>query len=123
MYNYGIVYRLVNSVLNFDDHLFIGGSLYNVLEEPEYIYGLKENDLRKLIRDVTAGMSYLREKDIIHRDIKPGNILLSDKSDDSCWKLTDFGAARQLQPEQQFQVSLNFRINKVHFVCLVTLWN
>ena len=75
-----------------------------MLEEPEYIYGLKENDLRKLIRDVTAGMSYLREKDIIHRDIKPGNILLSDKSDCSSWKLTDFGAARQLQPEQQFQV-------------------
>ena len=91
-----------------------GGSLYNVLEEPEYIYGLKENDLRKLIRDVTAGMSYLREKDIIHRDIKPGNILLSDKSDDSCWKLTDFGAARQLQPEQQFQVlfgEIKFKIN------------
>ena len=39
-----------------------GGSLYNVLEEPEFIYGLKENDLRKLIQDVTAGMNYLREK-------------------------------------------------------------
>lgn len=83
--------------------LCTGGSLYNVLEEPEYIYGLKETDLKKLIKDVTSGMSYLREKDIIHRDIKPGNILLSDKSDDSCWKLTDFGAARMLHPEQQFQ--------------------
>ena len=39
-----------------------GGSLYNVLEEPEFIYGLKELDLRKLIQDVTSGMSYLREK-------------------------------------------------------------
>ena len=86
------------------------------MEEPEYIYGLKENDLRKLIRDVTAGMSYLREKDIIHRDIKPGNILLSDKSDDSCWKLTDFGAARQLQPEQQFQVTLDVFLKTTHFL-------
>ena len=40
----------------------LGGSLYNVLEEPEYIYGLKETDLKKLIKDVTSGMSYLREK-------------------------------------------------------------
>lgn len=42
--------------------LCTGGSLYNVLEEPEYIYGLKETDLKKLIKDVTSGMSYLREK-------------------------------------------------------------
>lgn len=80
-----------------------GGSLYNVLEEPEFIYGLKEIALRKLIQDVTSGMSYLREKEIIHRDIKPGNILLSDKSKNSCWKLTDFGAARQLNNDSQFQ--------------------
>ena len=43
-------------------------------------------------------------KEIIHRDIKPGNILRSDKSKNSCWKLTDFGAARQLQQDAQFQV-------------------
>lgn len=39
-----------------------GGSLYNVLEEPQYIYGLREEHLLKLISDVTNGMSYLREK-------------------------------------------------------------
>ena len=44
------------------DFVSLGGSLYNVLEEPEYIYGLKETDLKKLIKDVTSGMSYLREK-------------------------------------------------------------
>ena len=42
--------------------LCTGGSLYNVLEEPEYIYGLREEHLLKLISDVTNGMSYLREK-------------------------------------------------------------
>ena len=39
-----------------------GGSLYNVLEEPQYIYGLREEHLLRLISDVTNGMSYLREK-------------------------------------------------------------
>ncbi|CAG5089731.1 Oidioi.mRNA.OKI2018_I69.PAR.g12329.t1.cds [Oikopleura dioica] len=82
--------------------LCTGGSLYNVLEEPEYIYGLREEHLLKLISDVTNGMSYLREKEIIHRDIKPGNILRSDRSASACWKLTDFGAARQLNQDAQF---------------------
>jgi len=79
-----------------------GGSLYNVLEEPQYIYGLREEHLLKLISDVTNGMSYLREKEIIHRDIKPGNILRSDCSPTARWKLTDFGAARQLNQDAQF---------------------
>ena len=50
--------------------------MYNVLEEPEYMYGLRETDLRKLIRDVTSGMSYLREKVIFPRYLS--NSLTSD---------------------------------------------
>ena len=70
--------------------------------------------LQVLLKNKTFHDTFLnnRIKDIIHRDIKPGNILLSDKSDDSVWKLTDFGAARQLQPEQQFQV-VNILKNKM----------
>ena len=62
LWNFVQVYFFIisKSVLIVDFHL--GGSLYNVLEEPEYIYGLKETDLKKLIKDVTSGMSYLREK-------------------------------------------------------------
>lgn len=52
----------ITADLNSYYYFELGGSLYNVLEEPEYIYGLKETDLKKLIKDVTSGMSYLREK-------------------------------------------------------------
>ena len=48
-------------------------------------------------------MQHLREQGIVHRDIKPGNIMRYISEDGrSIYKLTDFGAARELQEEEQF---------------------
>ena len=52
-----------------------GGSLSSLLEEPEYAYGLREQDLRSCIMHISRGVNYLRLNGIVHRDIKPGNIL------------------------------------------------
>ena len=45
----------------------------------------------KLGIDLCKALSLCREKDIIHRDIKPNNILVSDSGD---FKLGDFGVAK-----------------------------
>lgn len=45
----------------------------------------------KLGMDLCKALSLCREKDIIHRDIKPDNILVSDSGD---FKLGDFGVAK-----------------------------
>ena len=45
----------------------------------------------KLGLDLCKALSLCREKDIIHRDIKPDNILVSDSGD---FKLGDFGVAK-----------------------------
>lgn len=50
-----------------------------------------------------AGMNHLRENGVVHRDIKPGNIMrLVGEDGQSIYKLTDFGAARELEDDEKF---------------------
>ena len=49
---------------------------------------MTEAELWKLIHDVAAGLAYLHEKDVIHQDIKPDNILIDTEGN---YLITDFG--------------------------------
>ncbi|CCK67994.1 mitogen-activated protein kinase kinase MKK1 KNAG_0A03060 [Huiozyma naganishii CBS 8797] len=51
---------------------------------------ISEKVLGKIAEDVLRGLSYLHEKKVIHRDIKPQNILLNDRGE---VKLCDFGVS------------------------------
>ncbi|KAB1258942.1 Inhibitor of nuclear factor kappa-B kinase subunit epsilon [Camelus dromedarius] len=79
------------------------GSLLNVLESPENAFGLPEDEFLVVLRCVVAGMNHLRENGVVHRDIKPGNIMrLVGEEGQSIYKLTDFGAARELGDDEHF---------------------
>uniref|UniRef100_A0A672RRY3 Inhibitor of nuclear factor kappa-B kinase subunit epsilon-like n=1 Tax=Sinocyclocheilus grahami TaxID=75366 RepID=A0A672RRY3_SINGR len=80
-----------------------GGSLLNLLEEPENAFGLPESEFFIVLQCVVQGMNHLRENAVVHRDIKPGNIMRQVSEDGrSVYKLTDFGAARELEDDEKF---------------------
>ncbi|XP_063932799.1 serine/threonine-protein kinase TBK1-like [Zophobas morio] len=84
--------------------LCTGGSLFNILDDPENTYGLSENEFLKVLQDLSAGMKHLRDNNLVHRDLKPGNIMKFICDDGrTVYKLTDFGAARELPEGQHFQ--------------------
>lgn len=79
------------------------GSLLSLLEEPENAFGLSESEFLIMLRCVVSGMNHLRENGVVHRDIKPGNIMrLIGEDGESIYKLTDFGAARELDDDEKF---------------------
>uniref|UniRef100_A0A034VTA3 Serine/threonine-protein kinase TBK1 n=1 Tax=Bactrocera dorsalis TaxID=27457 RepID=A0A034VTA3_BACDO len=83
--------------------LCTGGSLFNILDDPENSYGLPENEFLLVLEHLCAGMKHLRDNNLVHRDLKPGNIMKFISEDgQTIYKLTDFGAARELDDNQAF---------------------
>lgn len=79
------------------------GSLLSILEDPANVFGLAEPEFLVVLQCVVAGMNHLRENGVVHRDIKPGNIMrLVGEDGQSIYKLTDFGAARELEDDEKF---------------------
>ncbi|CAF1068442.1 unnamed protein product [Rotaria sordida] len=93
------VKSLDSSSMGTREALFIeycnGGSLHNVLELPENRYGLIDDEFMLVFRHLINALQYLHDKNTIHRDIKPDNIMLSiNINGERTYKLADLGVAR-----------------------------
>ena len=55
----------------------------------------------RIAREVADGLAYAHERDVIHRDVKPGNILLTD----SHALIADFGIAKALRDTMSGKVT------------------
>ncbi|GJP29311.1 hypothetical protein CLOM_g13341 [Closterium sp. NIES-68] len=60
---------------------------------------VREAAARHFMRQLGAGLQVLRANNLIHRDLKPQNLLLSERTSAAVLKIADFGFARSLQPQ------------------------
>lgn len=84
-----LAYRTRFLVLDLCD----GSDLYRLLRRAG---PMDETVARAAIGQVAAGLKYAHQAGVIHRDLKPGNVLVDNQGN---VKLTDFGLSRLLQSE------------------------
>ena len=137
------------SILNELDHENIV-KLKNVIQTRDYIWFVQEFcniDLSKLLRDsvgplsaqiirllmrqLLEGVRYMHESRIMHRDLKPPNLLLTGPNNDRL-KIADFGLARAfsipIKPYTKEVVTLYYRapelLLKMHeYATPVDIWS
>ncbi|CAD8071367.1 unnamed protein product [Paramecium sonneborni] len=74
-----------------------GGSLKELMKQ-----SLEESIISQIMQSIFRGLEYLHSKQIIHRDIKPDNILIKNIEDLSSIKIADFGLSYQYKPEIRY---------------------
>ena len=82
------------------------GDLFNFISKQETV-PLNENITRRIIGQVCKGIQALHARNIIHRDIKIENILMSNFSEDSQVRIADLGSAVKLdsaEGKSNFQI-------------------
>jgi serine/threonine protein kinase len=72
----------------------------DVLHGIQLLGQFSESDCRQIFYGVLQGVSYLHERNISHRDIKPDNILLDFEGRA---KIADFGLSRQIVRNRLFE--------------------
>lgn len=88
-------YDILNCVLEYCEKGDLQKRIEDHKKRKEFI---KEEEIIKIFIQLCYGLSHLHEKNIIHRDFKPSNILFGN---DDFMKISDFGTAKILSVIQK----------------------
>ena len=96
---------LVNMICSFQDNenlylvmdLLLGGDMrYHINKKAVYNRKNDENQLKYIAGCVLVGLNYIHEKQIIHKDIKPENLVFDSRG---YIHITDFGISKIYHPD------------------------
>lgn len=76
--------------------LMEGGELFERIKKYN---GIPEKKAKFIFYQIVLAVNHLHENGITHRDLKPENILLSDDTDDTIVKVSDFGLSKMFDSQ------------------------
>ncbi|KAK7124108.1 hypothetical protein R3I93_022271 [Phoxinus phoxinus] len=79
-----------------------GGEIFNqcVADRDE---AFKEDDVKRLMRQILEGVAFLHRSSVVHLDLKPQNILLTSESPLGHIKVVDFGLSRLVSSSHEIR--------------------
>lgn len=86
-----------DSHLYFATDFYDGGDVFSLLQS--HNGRLSEHHARRIVAEIVLALSWLHERNIVYRDLKPENVVLDG---DGHVRLADFGLAKVLKPEQNY---------------------
>jgi serine/threonine protein kinase len=86
------VYETVNTYFLVLD-LLAGGSLNDLIESG---YFFQENEIKIIMKGLVEALAYMSLNNIMHRDLKPKNILFKKENDFASVVIADFGIATKV---------------------------
>ncbi|XP_078174500.1 protein kinase superfamily protein isoform X2 [Carex rostrata] len=95
------------NIISYLDFMQDAGKIYLILEYcpggdlSAYIHRhgrVPEATAKHFMRQLASGLQVLRDNNVVHRDLKPQNILLSTNDESAVLKIADFGFAKSLNP-------------------------
>ena len=96
--------------------LMAGGDVFDRIID---LHNYTEKDARDLAKTLLLAVDYMHQSGVVHRDIKPQNIFLESKSNNSAIKVGDFGFAKRVHTPK----SLNQRCGTPSYVAPEILKN
>ncbi len=109
VYEYGHHSNIRYIVENF----LAGGSLTDALRDKKRF---SQNETLKIIKYILEGLDYAHQREVIHRDLKPDNIILTE---DGIPVITDFGIAKMMTKRESYhtvQTNLDSYLGTPEFV-------
>ncbi|XP_029955573.1 serine/threonine-protein kinase 17A [Salarias fasciatus] len=80
-----------------------GGEIFNQCVSERDDEAFTEEDVKRLMRQILEGVTFLHRHNVVHLDLKPQNILLTSSSPLGDIKIVDFGLSRMVSSHQELR--------------------